>query len=193
MAISLSKGQGINLAKTAPSLVRVRVGLGWDAPELHSGYPFDIDVSAFICGLNAAGEPKLLSDEHLVFYNNLTSPNGAVVHSGDNRTGAGDGDDEVLTVDLARLEAAAMEISFVVTIHEAHSRGQNFGLVRNAAIRLYDDLSGTLIAGYQLGEAFGSETAVQFGSLFRSQGEWHFKAVGAGYRLGLADFVAGYQ
>lgn len=193
MAIQLSKGQGINLAKSAPTLKRVRIGLGWDVPELYNGHPFDLDVSAFVCRLNAASEPKLISDEHLVFYNNLKTPNGSVVHSGDNRTGAGDGDDEVVTVDLALLEADAAEISFVVTIHEAPERRQNFGLVRNAFIRLYDDVTSALIAGYDLDVSFASETAAQFGSLYRKDGEWHFKAVGAGYRLTLGDFVAGYQ
>lgn len=193
MAIKLSKGQGINLSKAAPSLKRVRIGLGWDTPELYNGHPFDLDVSAFICQLNAAGEPKLISDEHLVFYNNLKSPNGAVVHSGDNRTGAGDGDDETIVVDLPLLDAQAMEISFIVTIHEAPERKQNFGLVRNAFIRLYDDLTGMLVAGYDLDSSFASETAAQFGSLYRRDGEWHFKAVGAGYRLTLGDFVEGYQ
>ncbi|QDQ29022.1 TerD family protein [Chitinimonas arctica] len=193
MAISLSKGQGINLAKSAPALKRVRVGLGWDTPELVNGHPFDLDVSAFVCGLNGAGEPKLLSDEHLVFYNNLKTPNGSVAHTGDNRTGKGNGDDEVLTVDFGLLEGTAMEISFVVTLHEAPERRQNFGLVRNAFIRLYDDVTGALVAGYDLDATFASETAVQFGSLYRKDGEWHFKAVGAGYRLTLGDFVAGYQ
>ncbi|QNM98178.1 TerD family protein [Chitinimonas koreensis] len=193
MAIQLSKGQGINLSKSAPSLKRVRVGLGWDAPALYNGQPFDLDVSAFVCRLNAAGEPKLISDSHLVFYNNLATPNGAVAHSGDNRTGAGEGDDETLRVDLGKIDADAAEISFVVTLHEAVERRQSLGQISNAFIHLYDDATGALIAGYALDTTFSNETAVQFGSLFRKDGEWHFKAVGAGYRLSLGDFVAGYQ
>ena len=128
-----------------------------------------------------------------MFYNNRQSPDGAVTHSGDNRTGDAAGDDESILVDLGKLHPEAREISFIVTIHDAVARGQNFGQIRDAYIRLYDDLTGQVVADYDLDEMFSQETAVQFGSLFKLNGEWSFKAVGAGYRLGLGDFVAGYQ
>lgn len=192
MAINLTKGQGINLTKTAPSLTRIRMGLGWDR-KTSGGSEFDIDCSVFICGLNQVGEPKLISDSHFIFYNNLKSPNGAVEHKGDNRTGAGDGDDESVLVDLGLIDASAAEVSFIVTIHEGAERGQNFGQIHNAYIKLYDDVTGAEVAGYDLDATFSSETAVQFGSLYKKEGHWHFKAVGAGYRLSLGDFVAGYQ
>ncbi|QDQ29021.1 TerD family protein [Chitinimonas arctica] len=192
MAINLTKGQGINLTKTAPTLSRIRMGLGWDRKS-NSGPEFDIDCSVFVCALNGAGEPKLMSDSHLIFFNNLSTPNGAVQHKGDNRTGAGEGDDETVLVDLGKIEADAAEISFIVTIHEGAERGQNFGQIQNAYIKLYDDATGVEVAGYDLDATFSSETAVQFGSLYRKEGQWHFKAVGAGYRLTLGDFVAGYQ
>lgn len=192
MAINLQKGEGINLTKTAPALRRIRVGLGWQ--QRIGGTPdFDLDASVFICKLNAANEPKLISDECFVFYNNRQSPDGAVTHSGDNRTGDAEGDDESILVDLGKLHPDAREISFIVTIHDAVARGQNFGQIRDAYIRLYDDLTGQVVADYDLDEMFSQETAVQFGSLFKLNGEWSFKAVGAGYRLGLGDFVAGYQ
>ncbi len=192
MAINLTKGQGINLAKSAPGLSRIRMGLGWDRRS-GGGADFDIDCSVFVCKLNPAGEPKLISDSHFVFYNNLSTPNGAVVHKGDNRSGAGEGDDESVLVDLGKIEAEAAEISFIVTIHEGAERNQNFGQIENAYIKLYDDISGAEVAGYDLDATFSSETAVQFGSLYKKDGQWNFKAVGAGYRLTLGDFVAGYQ
>ncbi|WP_028446465.1 TerD family protein [Chitinimonas koreensis] len=192
MAINLTKGQGINLAKTAPGLSRIRMGLGWNRKQ-GGGTDFDIDCSVFVCRLNAAGEPKLISDAHFIFYNNLSTPSGGVVHKGDNRTGVGEGDDETVLVDLAKIDAEAAEISFIVTIHEGAERGQNFGQVDNAYIKLYDDVTGAVVAEYDLDATFSNETSAQFGSLYKKDGQWHFKAVGAGYRLSLGDFVAGYQ
>lgn len=186
--IELGKGGRINLGKKHPGLTKVRVGLSWDPKTGGFGPDFDIDASVFILSNN-----RLLSDDHFVFYNNLKSPDGAVCHSGDNRTGAAEGDDESITVDLAALPPQADELSFVVTIHEADIRRQNFGQVRNSAIRLYDVNSENVIAQYRLEEEYSTETALQFGSVRKNEdGEWNFVAVGAGYRRGLIDFVRAY-
>ena len=185
--VNLSKGEGVNLNKVAPGLTKVRIGLGWEAS------PLDLDASVFVCKLNSANEPKLLSDNHFVFYNNKSTPNGSVVHSGDNRTGAGDGDDETILVDLSKLESEVAEISIIVTIHQAIQRGHTFGQLSSAYVRIYDDVTGTPIAEYDLDANYGKETAVQFGSLVKTNGTWEFKAVGAGYTLDLGDFYAGYN
>ena len=191
MAVNLTKGGRINLAKAAPTLKRVRIGLGWNMKAHDTGHHFDIDASAFI--LKAASPNNtLISEEHFVFYNNLASPDGAVRHTGDNRTGEGEGDDESIIVDLAKMPATAVEISFVVTIHEAAAKRQNFGQIAVAHIKLYNDESGDIVATYKLDEEFSLETAVQFGSLYRKDGEWSFKAVGAGYTVGLGEFVRQY-
>lgn len=192
MGISLEKGGRINLSKNTPGLTRVRLGLGWNANRYDTGHDFDLDASAFVCKLNAAGEPKLISDQHFVFYGNEADPQKATVHSGDCRTGEGDGDDESIVVDLTKLSADAAEISFIVTIHDCVARGQNFGQVSNSYIKIYDDVTGAELANYDLEEEFSTETAVQFGSLYKKDNQWSFKAVGAGYKLGLADFVVGY-
>ena len=191
--INLEKGGRINLSKEAPSLTKVRVGLGWDANAFDTGSEFDLDVSMFVCAPNAAGDAKLLSDSFFVFYNNKTSPDGAVIHMGDSRKGEAAGDDETLTVDLAKLDARATELSVIVTIHDAVARRQNFGQVRNSYIKLYNDATGEVVAKYALEDDFSTETAVQFGSLYKKDGQWLFKAVGAGYKKGLGDFVAAYQ
>lgn len=190
--ISLAKGEGINLSKRVPSLKRIRVGLGWDESR---NDPVDLDASAFVCRtLN--GEPKLLTEKHFVFYNNYSTPRGSVRHSGDNRTGSTIGDDETITVDTELLEAEINEVSFVVTIHEAISRRHNFGKVSNAYIKLYNDdvPNSPCICEYRLSNDFKTETAVQFGSLLRDKnGDWLFKAVGAGYNnFELGDFVNAY-
>ena len=190
MAINVVKGDRFDLGKNSPGLKRVRVGLGWEIPS--SIPPLDLDASVFVCRLNAANEPKLLSDEHLVFYNNLSTPNGSVKHSGDNRTGAGDGDDETIIVDLSLLEADVRELSFVVTIHEAAAKRQSFGLLREAYIRLYDDVTGTLLCEYDLDAEFSSETALQVGSIVRNASGFEFHAIGAGYNLDLGAFIQGY-
>ena len=192
MAINLTKGGRINLDKSAPGLRVARLGLSWDANAFDTGTAFDLDASVFVCTTDAAGNAKLLSDEHFVFYNNPASPEGAVKHSGDSRTGADAGDDESILVDFAKLPESAAEISIVVTIHEATARRQNFGQVRNSSIKLYDDATGTVIASYDLEEDYSNETAVQFGSLYKKDGAWLFKAVGAGYTRGLEDFVRAY-
>lgn len=192
MAINLTKGSSFNLTKAEPSLTQVRVGLGWEVPATQP--PLDLDVSAFVCRLNANNEPKLLSEKHFVFYNNTATPNGAVKHSGDNRTGLGDGDDESLILNLPLMEATVQEISFVVTIHEASERRQHFGMLKDAYVRVYNEATGKVLCEYDLDEVFGKETAVQMGSVVRNAaGEWEFRAVGAGYVLGLGDFINGYM
>lgn len=194
MAINLTKGGNINLSKTNPGLNRVRVGLGWDTNRYDTGGEFDLDASVFVCKNDAAGNPKLISESHFVFYNNTSDPEGGVTHKGDNRTGAGAGDDETIIVDLQRVNAATQEISFIVTIHEADTRRQNFGQVSNSYIAIYNDETGEELAKYRLEDDFATMTAVQFGSLYkRDSGEWVFKAVGAGFEKGLGDFVGLYQ
>lgn len=190
--INLEKGARINLSKDSPDLKRVRVGLGWDPNPTDTGTDFDLDASVFICKPDASGNPKLISDNHFVFYGNKLSPDGAVAHLGDNLTGGGAGDDETITVDLSKITAEATELSFVVTIYKETERKQNFGQVRNSYIKLYNDETGAEIAKYSLEDDFSTETAVQFGSLYKKDGHWLFKAVGAGYRKGLADFVVVY-
>lgn len=186
--INLEKGGRINLAKNNPGLTKARVGLSWDKKQFDTGSDFDMDASVFIL---AGG--RLVSDLHFIFYNNPTSPEGGVHHTGDNRDGSGDGDDEAVEIDLTKLPPNADEISFVVTIHDADARRQNFGQINNSAIRLYNAGNGSVIGQYQLVEEFSTETSVQFGSLNKNAaGEWSFVAVGAGYRRGLLDFVRAY-
>lgn len=189
--INLEKGGRINLSKDNPSLRRVRIGLGWKA-NAFDGADFDLDASVFICKPNAEGLPRLLSDAHFIFYNNLVSPDKAVKHSGDNRTGAADGDDESIVIDFSKLQTDAEEISIVVTIDKAVERNQNFGQVSASYIKLYDDETGDEIAQYPLEEDFSTETALQFGSLYKKDGKWLFKAVGAGFKRGLGEFVKAY-
>ncbi len=188
MGINLSKGERINLSKEAPSLKKVGVGLGWDTNSTDTGVDFDLDASVFMLGANG----KIPSEKSFIFYNNLTSPDGAVKHTGDNLTGEGDGDDETLLVELAKVDSAINELVFVVTIHEAEKRKQNFGQVRNAFIRLYDQDTNKEVAKYELDEDFSKETAIEFGKLYRKDGQWRFQAVGQGYNSGLQGFVDKY-
>ena len=184
MAINLQKGQRESI--NAPKFT---VGLGWDTNSSTTGTDFDLDASVFILGENK----KLLSDSHLVFYNNLKSPNEAVVHTGDNRTGAGDGDDEQILVDLSKIEPNAADICIVVTIHEAAQRGQNFGQVRNSFIRIFDPVTNQEMLKYELEEDFSIETAVEFGRIYKRNGEWKFEAVGMGMKGGLEDYLNKYN
>lgn len=184
MAINLQKGQRESI--NAPKFT---VGLGWDTNNSTTGTDFDLDASVFILGENK----KLLSDSHFVFYNNPKSPNEAVVHTGDNRTGAGDGDDEQILVDLSKIEPNAAEICIVVTIHEAAQRGQNFGQVRNSFIRIFDSVTNQEILKYELEEDFSIETAVEFGRIYKRNGEWKFEAVGMGMKGGLEDYLNKYN
>ena len=184
MAINLTKGGNAPIG----SIQKFNVGLGWDTNETDSGIDFDLDASAFL--LNSSG--KLLTDKHLVFYGNLISPEGCLEHTGDNLTGAGDGDDETLKVDLSKLPAGCEKITFVVTIHQADERRQNFGQVRNAFIRIYDPITNEVIIKYDLGEDFSIETAIEFGELYVKDGSWKFKAIGTGFAGGLQKFVDKY-
>ncbi len=179
--ISLFKGQKIDLTKGNPKLSKILVGLGWDTKKYDGGYDFDLDAAAFLLGSNG----KVQSDSDFVFYNNLKHNSGAVQHMGDNLTGAGDGDDEQIRVDLSKLPANIDKVAFTVTIHEADTRKQNFGQVSNAFIRIVDESNGKELIRYDLGEDFSVETAVVVGELYRHSGEWKFNAIGSGFKGGL--------
>ncbi len=185
MGISLSKGGRVNLSKEVPSLQNIGVGLGWDTNISDSGADFDLDASVFM--IDASG--KVPEDKYFVFYNNLQSPDGAIVHQGDNRTGEGEGDDESLTIDLKKINPSITELVFVVTIDDAIKKSQNFGQVSNAFIRIYDLDTNVEIAKYDLDEDFSAETAIEFGRLYQRDNSWRFKAVGTGYNNGLQGFV----
>lgn len=185
MAISLEKGQRIEIG-----LSRVSVGLGWD-PNEGTGFDFDLDASAFMIGSNK----KLPRDEFFVFYNNQRSLDGSVESTGDDLTGrnSADGDDETLNVELTKVSSEIQEIIFTATIHKAEERKQNFGQVRNSYIRIYNSITDEEIARYDLDEDFSIETAVEFGRLYRHNGEWKFEAMGIGNKGGLQGLVNKYQ
>ncbi len=182
MAVSLRKGQKVDLTKTNPSLKKILVGLGWDTNKYDGGFDFDLDAAAFLL----ADTGKVTGDEDFVFYNNLKHVSGSVEHMGDNLTGAGEGDDEEIKVDLEKVPANISKIDFTVTIYEADKRNQTFGQVSNAYIRVVDDTTGEEIIRYDLGEDFSVETAVVVGELYRHNGEWKFNAIGSGFSGGLA-------
>ncbi|HCN45852.1 MAG TPA: chemical-damaging agent resistance protein C [Pseudomonas sp.] len=187
MALTLQKGGNLSLSKADPSLTRILVGLGWD-PRATAGAEFDLDASAFLLG--ASG--KVRGEADFIFYNQLRSTEGSVEHTGDNRTGAGAGDDEVIKVDLSRVPADVDKIAFTVTIHDADTRRQNFGQVGNAFIRIVNEDSGTEVVRYDLAEDASTETAMIFAELYRNNGEWKFRAVGQGYAGGLRALANGY-
>ncbi|MGD1921770.1 MAG: TerD family protein [Pleurocapsa sp.] len=191
MAVNLSKGQRISLEKVAPGLSEVFVGLGWDTNITDTGGDFDIDASVFL--LNN-GE-KLVSDNHFIFYNNLSSPdaNKSVEHLGDTRTGEGEGDHEVIKVNLKQVPAEVNKIVMTVTIHEAEARQQNFGQVQNAFVRVVNAENTEEVARYDLTEDFSVETALIMAELYRKDGEWRINAVGAGYQGGLQALLDRYQ
>ncbi|MDQ1812002.1 TerD family protein [Massilia sp. CCM 9210] len=187
MAISLTKGGNVNLSKEAPGLTKMVIGLGWDARST-SGVEFDLDGSVFL--LKADG--KVRTDTDMIFYNNLKSVDGSVTHSGDNRTGAGDGDDESLTVELSRIPADIEKISVCVTIHDAAARKQNFGMVSNAFIRCINAADNTEIARFDLSEDGSTEAAMIFGEVYRHAGDWKFRAVGQGFNGGLGPLASSF-
>jgi tellurium resistance protein TerD len=187
MAISLQKGGNVNLSKEAPSLKKMVIGLGWDA-RATDGAGFDLDGSAFM--LKADG--KVRNDSDFIFYNNLKSTDGSVVHAGDNTTGAGEGDDERITVDLTAVPAEIDKISIGVTIHEADVRRQNFGMVSKAYIRCVNADGDKEIARYDLSEDSSTETAMIFGEIYRAGAEWKFKAVGQGFNGGLGPLAKSF-
>lgn len=188
MTINLKKGEGINLSKESPGLKKAGVGLGWDVNASDTGDQFDLDVSVFMLGANG----KIPSEKFFVFYNNLESADGAVMSSGDSRTGKGSGDDETIRIDLEKVDSSIQEIVFIVTIFQAEARRQNFGQVRNSFIRIYDETTQTEITRYELEEDFARETAIEIGRLSKSGNEWQFLAVGQGYNSDLESFVAQY-
>lgn len=187
MAISLSKGGNLSLSKTDPSLTKLLIGLGWDE-RATSGQDFDLDASAFLL----TGTGKVRGDHDFIFYNQLKSADGAVEHTGDNRTGLGDGDDEVIKVDLTRVSPEIDKIAITVTIHDAQIRNQNFGQVANAFIRVVNEQTGAEVVRFDLAEDYSIETAMVFGEVYRHNGEWKFRAVGQGYSGGLAAMCQQY-
>ena len=188
MAISLKKGQKVDLTKTNPGLKEVLIGLGWDVNKYDGGKDFDLDSSVFL--LNGSG--KVNSDDDFVFYGNLKHVSGAVEHMGDNLTGAGEGDDEEIKIDLSKVPENVEKIDFTVTIYEAEERKQNFGQVENAYIRVVNNATGEELIRYDLGEDFSIETAVVIGELYRNKGEWKFNAIGSGFSGGLASLGRNY-
>lgn len=187
MAVSLSKGGNISLAKAAPGMVNAVIGLGWD-PRTTDGAQFDLDASVLLLAANG----KVRRDQDFVFYNNLSGDNGSVVHQGDNRTGEGDGDDEQINVSLNQVSADVERIVVVASIDQAEARQQNFGQVADAYIRIYDlDDPNNADKGvrFDLGEDASTETALIFGELYRHGGEWKFRAIGQGYAGGLASVI----
>ena len=188
MPINLSKGQKISLTKNDPGLKNVVVGIGWDVNGFDTGGDFDLDCSAFLLGENG----KVTGQQDLVFYGNQRHQSGAVQHMGDNQTGAGDGDDEQIKIDLSQVPSNITKIAFVVTIYEAEARRQNFGQVNNSYIRIYNEATGEELMRYDLGEDFSIETAAIFGELYKNNGEWKFNAIGSGYQGGLAAICSNY-
>ena len=178
MPINLSKGQKVDLTKGNPSLKNIMVGLGWDVNAFDSGADFDLDAAAFMVGANG----KCPTEKEFVFYGNLEHTSGAIKHMGDNLTGAGDGDDEQIQVDLTKIPANVEKVAFTVTIYDSDARRQNFGQVSNAFIRIVDEATGTELIHYDLGEDFSIETAVVVGELYRHNGEWKFNAIGSGFQ-----------
>ena len=187
MAISLNKGGNLSLSKTDPNLVRILIGLGWDE-RATDGAAFDLDASAFL--LTATG--KVRGDHDFIFYNQLKSQDHSVEHTGDNRSGQGDGDDETLLVDLSKVSPEIEKIAITVTIHDAHARGQNFGQIANAFIRVVNQDTNVEVVRFDLAEDYSTETAMIFGEVYRHNGEWKFKAVGQGYTGGLAAMCQQY-
>ncbi|MBM4569026.1 chemical-damaging agent resistance protein C [Rhodococcus hoagii] len=184
MGVSLTKGGNVSLTKEAPGLTAVAVGLGWDL-RTTTGQDFDLDASAIALG----ADKKVVSDQHFVFFNNLKSPDGAVEHTGDNLTGEGDGDDEIIKVDLAAVPANIDSIVFPVSIYDADNRSQSFGQVRNAYIRVVNQADNSELARYDLSEDASTETAMVFGELYRNGSDWKFRAVGQGYASGLSGIA----
>ena len=184
MAINLQKGQRENINSQ-----KFTIGLGWDTNSSSTGVDFDLDASVFVLGENK----KILSDSHFIFYNNLKTPDESVIHTGDNLTGDGDGDDEQIEIDLNKIDPRAKEICVVVTIHDAENRRQNFGQVRNSFVRIIDGINHAELVKYELEEDFSIETAVEFGRIYSKDGQWKFEAIGMGMKGGLQDYLNKYQ
>jgi len=191
MAISLKKGQRVSLNKVAPGLNAGLIGLGWDANPTDSGHEFDLDVSVFLLG----SDEKIITEKHFIFYNNLTSPDLAksVQLMGDNRTGEGEGDDEAAIADFRKIPEDIVKMVVTVTIYEAEKRGQNFGQVNNAYVRLVNVETKEEVLRYDLAEDFSLETAIIMAEFYRKDGEWRVNAVGSGYQGGLQALLNRYH
>ena len=188
MAVSLKKGQKVDLTKTNPALSKIIAGLGWDTNKYDGGHDFDLDAAAFVVGADS----KVTSDSDFVFYNNLKDPSGSVNHLGDNRTGEGEGDDEQIRVELGKVPANVEKIAFTVTIHDAEERAQNFGQISNAFIRIFNEETNEELIRYDLSEDYSIETAVVVGELYRHGSEWKFAAIGSGFEGGLAALCTNF-
>lgn len=188
MTINLSKGQKIDLTKSNPGLRKAIIGLGWDTNKYSGGSDFDLDASAFLVGSNG----KTNNDLDFIFYNNLEHSTGAVIHTGDNRTGEGDGDDEQLIVQFGKIPADIDKIAITVTIYDAIARAQNFGQISNAFVRVVNEETNEELLRYDLSEDFSVETALVFCELYRHNGEWKFSAIGSGFQGGLAALCKNY-
>ncbi len=187
MTVSLSKGENVSLSKEVPGLNAIDVGLGWDA-RVTAGSAFDLDASAFL--LYEGG--KVRSDTDFIFYNNKVSADGAVVHQGDNLSGTGEGDDEIISITLSQVPADVQKIAFSVTIHEAETRKQTFGQVNHAYVRVVNKVDGQEVTRYDLSEDYSVETAMIFGELYRHGGQWKFKAIGQGFAGGLGPLAKNF-
>ena len=187
MALTLSKGGNLSLSKTDPTLKKILVGLGWDE-RVTSGDSFDLDASVFL--LNSS--EKVRSDKDFIFYNQLSSIEGSVQHTGDNRSGAGDGDDESIKINLDLVPADVVKMVVAVTIHDAQAKGQNFGQIQNAFIRVVNEETGVEVVRYDLAEDYSTETAMVFGEIYRNNNEWKFRAIGQGYAGGLSAMCQRY-
>lgn len=188
MPVSLQKGQKVSLTKGNPGLKKVVVGLGWDVNQFDTGGDFDLDAAAFL--LTDSG--KVSRQEDFIYFGNLTHPSGSVQHMGDNLTGAGEGDDEQIRVDLSKVPEHITKIAFTVTIYESEQRRQNFGQINNAFIRIYNEDTGEEMLRYDLGEDFSIETAAVFGEVYKNGSEWKFNAIGSGYQGGLKALCTQY-
>jgi tellurium resistance protein TerD len=185
MAVSLVKGGNVSLTKEAPTMNIAMAGLGWDA-RVTDGQGFDLDASVFMVG----DDGKVLGDSSFIFFNNKKSTCGSVEHQGDNRTGEGDGDDEQVKIELSKVPAEVKKLVFAVTIYDAEARKQNFGMVSNSYMRIFNNDNGTEIARFDLSEDASTETAMVFGELYRNGAEWKFKAVGQGFAGGLSALAS---
>jgi len=188
MPVCLQKGQKVSITKSNPDVVGFVAGLGWDTNSFDTGSAFDLDTQAFL--LTSSG--KVSKPEDFIFFGNLKHPSGCTEHLGDNLTGAGDGDDEQIKINLSLIPQEIVKIAFTVTIYEAEQRRQNFGQVNNAFIRISNEQSGEEILRYDLGEDFSIETAIVFGELYKNNDEWKFNAIGCGYQGGLAALCANF-
>ena len=188
MAISLQKGQRVDLTKDRPSLKNVLIGLGWDINHYDGETDFDLDASAFMTKANG----KVGNENDFIFYGNLNHVSGSVQHMGDNRTGEGDGDDEVIKVQLDKIPSDYDTISFTVTIYESEKRLQNFGMVENAYVRLIDEDTGEELVRFDLTEDFSTETALVVAEIYKRDGQWKFAAIGSGYDGGLKALCKEY-